>query len=182
MSIICPHCNVENEDASEFCRECGKALPSAAPTGPRVVTGSAIASTSLGQNVQEKELKKKCRQASIALFAAAVLQGITGIALYAFLKNEPNVDMQKLQILVGVVVGIGVVFAVLGFWARVNPLPASIVGLVLYVTLHAIDAVADPSALLRGWIIKVIVVVALINAIQAGITYRQLKAKMPSQD
>ena len=70
--------------------------------------------------------------------------------------------------------GIAALFYGLYFWARRNPLPAAIVGLTLFVTLHLIDAIADPTQLARGIIMKVIIVAMLVQAIQAGVKYKRL--------
>ena len=71
------------------------------------------------------------------------------------------------------------VFFALYFWARKQPLPASIVGLLVYVTMHLLDAIADPTAIARGIIMKIIIIAILVNAIQAGVKYRQLQRQSP---
>ena len=50
-----------------------------------------------------------------------------------------------------------------------------VTGLVVFVTLHLVEAVMDPTSIIRGILIKIIVIVLLVSAIQAGIKYRRLQ-------
>jgi hypothetical protein len=104
----------------------------------------------------------------------AVIQSVFGaIVVFALMPN--NVPAQTRNIVMVSVFGIAAVFFALYFWARKQPLPASIVGLVVFVTLHVLDAIADPAALMRGIVMKIIIIAILVNAIQAGVKYRQLQ-------
>jgi len=170
----CPHCGAENAEGSAFCAGCGKALPSATPTGPRVVTGEAMAATSAGRSVQEDQLRKQAKQACIALFAVAVLQVLAALLLSSVLRES---NPRAASVVLAVLLVLAAIYTGLGFWARVNPLPAAIVGLVLYVSLVVLDLVADPSSLARGWLIKLLIVIVLAKAVEAGVKYRQFKAQ-----
>jgi hypothetical protein len=59
-------------------------------------------------------------------------------------------------------VGIAAVFAGLGWWALYQPLPAVVVGLILYVTLTLAGFVANPELALRGVGVKVFIIVGLL--------------------
>ncbi|MGC3970787.1 MAG: hypothetical protein QM775_26670 [Pirellulales bacterium] len=76
----------------------------------------------------------------------------------------------------GILFGIAGAFWALALWSRKSPLPASIVGLVLYVSLHVLDAVVDPTTIAKGFIMKIFIIVLLVQAIQAGLKYRQFAA------
>lgn len=87
-----------------------------------------------------------------------------------------------------VIFGIAAIFFGLYFWARVNPLPAAIVGLVIYVTLWVLDIVLTTAAManapagsrqpgagpFNGIIIRIIIIAILVRAIQAGSQHRKL--------
>jgi len=173
-TISCPHCGTENSDAGAFCRQCGKALPSAAPSGPRVVTGEQVAATAVGQDLQRSQLRKQAGRAAGALFAVAVLHVIGGVVFYFLLKNNPQVEPGAPRILLIMNLVLAGVYAGLGFWGRVSPLPAAIVGLVLFVSVWAVSAVLDPASIVQGIIVKIIVIAVLVRAIQAGVKHKQL--------
>ena len=179
-TVNCPHCSAGNQSGSKFCESCGKALPEAAPSGPTVVNPYQAATTSAGQSVQSDELKKRSNSAFGALLAVGIMQVVFGVIMYMMLKDDPRVDPDAANILLATVIGVGVLFFGLAFWARVNPLPAAIVGLVLFVSLHLWEAVADPTSIARGIIFKVIIIVVLVKAIQAGVQHRDLRRRTAS--
>lgn len=174
----CPHCAAANQNQSAFCESCGKALPSAARSGPRLVTEAAMPSSAGGRQLVAEELKKHSKKAKGALLAVAIIQTIFGLIIFAASRaNAANGN--GIPPLVGMVVlAIGAIYFGLYAWARHNPLPAAIVGLILYVTMHTIDAIVDPTQLARGIILKIIIVVVLIQAIQAGVKYKRLAPQL----
>jgi hypothetical protein len=136
------------------------------------VGSSDVAATGVGRRLQTEELQKTARKAAGALLAVAILQAVFGGIVLAMLPDV--VPQQQKTILMVTVFGIAAVFFGLFLWARVQPFPAAIVGLVLFVTFHLLDALADPTALARGIIVKVIVIVILAQAIKAGAQHRRL--------
>jgi hypothetical protein len=167
----CVHCGETNTVGAMFCTSCGKALPVAGAT-PRIVQASEFADTHVGQSVQAEALAKQTGLASKALLAVAVIQTVLGGVLAAMMMPETGP-------VVAVVVGaIAAAFYGLYFWSRRNPLPAAVCGLVLYITLLGLDAVADPAAIARGWLIKIIIISVLAKAISAGIKHRELVRHM----
>lgn len=181
VAVSCPHCGSDNEAGAAFCGHCGKALPS--PTdnlGPRVIEGPALASTAAGRSLQSDELHKKAKSAAGALLAVAVLTTIGGVLLLVagqFLVGEPEgqADEGVIQLLAIGTLGIAALYYGLWFWARRNPLPATLVGLVTYMSIIAINAAMDPATLIQGVLIKVIIIAVLIRGVRAGIQYRELQ-------
>jgi len=170
MAQLCPHCSVENPDDAAFCGSCGKALPGFAPAGPRVVTGDENAATAAGQQLQAAELDRQRRKAFGVLLAVAIIQAAGGLIMLALASQQLEVK----AVAYVVVLGIAAIFLALSVWARSSPLPAFIVGLVVFCTIHLYDALQDPSAIIRGILMKIVVIVLLIKAIQAGIRHREL--------
>ena len=169
----CPHCGVANQTHSSFCEACGKALPSGAHSGPRVVTAS-MPTTSAGLQFVSEELKKNLKKAKGALLAVTIIQTLFGLIIFGVVKASLRPGQSFPPVLLITLFGIAVIFFGLYLWSRRNPLPAAIVGLTLFVTLHLIDAIADPAQLGRGIIMKIIIVVMLVQAIQAGVKYKRL--------
>ncbi|HEY7118619.1 MAG TPA: zinc ribbon domain-containing protein [Tepidisphaeraceae bacterium] len=188
----CPHCGAQNPWGSTFCSSCGKALPTGMPSGPRVVGAKDFATTAAGQKLQGDELRKTAKKAAGALLAVAILQTLGVGLLFVLLQNLPGARRgalpQAAQILIGAQVGVAVIFWGLWFWARVSPLPAAIVGLVLYATLVTINVVTSVSQMSQnngkpggggfggigiGWL-DIIIIAVLVRAISAGATHRKL--------
>ncbi|MBE7450653.1 MAG: hypothetical protein HS111_17660 [Kofleriaceae bacterium] len=71
-------------------------------------------------------------------------------------------------LLLGTHLGLFVVHVGLYVWARVAPLAAAVVSLVLFLTLHLANAALEPSSIYKGAIVKVLFIVVLVKAIQAG--------------
>lgn len=184
--LACPHCDVENPLGSRFCQSCGKAVPDMIQSSPKIISDEELAETKSGQNIQSMELQKATRKSVVTLWCLAILQFLSGVVFYFILKNtaDANLDAAEQERIilfaVSVVVGLGIIFAVLAIWARKSPLPASIVGFTLYVTVQLVDALADPMTLAKGWLIKAFIIIALINAIKAGVKHKKLQAVMKS--
>ena len=63
----------------------------------------------------------------------------------------------------------GVVFVLLGFFVHRAPVAMTATGLILYIADYAIGAVLDPTYLVRGIIVKIVIVVCLVKALNAAI-------------
>jgi hypothetical protein len=75
---------------------------------------------------------------------------------------------------------LGVIFIVLGFMVKSYPVPATILGLVLYLAGSAIFAYIDPMSLMQGIIFKVIVVVSLFSGVKSALGYQRSLATNPT--
>ena len=196
--INCPHCGAPNPWGAAFCESCGKALPAAAPSGPRVVGGEAIASTAAGQQLQADQLHKQARRASGALLAVAIITTIVGVIIFALASQistpggtAPG-QTQVIPVDRGAAVVMLIVAAVfwgLYVWSRSQPLPAAIVGLVIYATLIIINVISHLSAIgqegappgLGVGCIDIVIMVVLAQAISAGAQYRKLMRQQQQQ-
>jgi hypothetical protein len=61
-----------------------------------------------------------------------------------------------------------VIFIILSFFELKYPVPITVTAQELYSLLQIVFALVDPMSLARGWIIKIIVLIALVKALQAG--------------
>lgn len=68
---------------------------------------------------------------------------------------------------------LGAVFVGAGALIKKYPVPISIVSLVLYLGSTVVMGILDTDFLLKGIIIKVIIIVALVKAVQAAIAYQK---------
>jgi len=194
MVAACPHCGDENSAGAQFCGSCGKAMPIQSSGGPRVVKGAAFATTTAGQKLQSDELAKTAKKASGALLAVAIIQTVIVAALLGLANVNHRLDVMLRNPAVLGLGGCAFVFWVLFFWARKQPLPAAIVGLVLYLTLVAINVVTSVSQMSAdggrgtrggfggigiGWL-DIVIIAVLAKAITAGSQYRKLMQTNPN--
>ncbi len=68
---------------------------------------------------------------------------------------------------------LGVAFIVLGFMVKSFPVPATILGLILYLAGAAIFAYIDPTTLAQGLFFKIIVIVSLFASVKAALGYQR---------
>ena len=187
--LRCPHCGVNNAGSPSFCSRCGKALPSLVPSRPRVVSGltgmsgSELPTSSAGREMLSGHLNKLTKQASWALLAVAIVETIfepaSVLAKQAEIQRETGRYFHVNPAVWLIVVLIAGAFWGLWAWSRKSPLPAAIVGLALYGTLIVITAVLNPATIGQGWIIKGIVIGALVQGIVAGVKARKLSEPQP---
>ncbi|HPF37357.1 MAG TPA: zinc ribbon domain-containing protein [Phycisphaerae bacterium] len=181
MTSQCPHCSSDNAEGATYCRSCGKALPNPASSGPRIVEYSDVATTAAGSAAQVAELQKQIKKASGALLAVAILQWVVGGLLAVVgtkLLADRGVDTSAMNVVYVTVFGVGALFFGLYLWSRRSPFPAAVVGLVVFVSLHLLEALADPASIYRGVIVKVIIIAILIGAVKAGVRHRELKRQL----
>jgi hypothetical protein len=190
-TITCPHCGAVSA-AGAFCESCGKAVPSTFATSPRIVSGDALPYSAAGQKLVGDELRKHTNRAAYTLLAVGILQVTCGPIVAVTLANAPGVGLEGM---VGVLLVaqfvVAAVFFGLYFWARTAPLPASIVGLAIYVTLVLINMATSLSSLSEGGprrgfggcgigLLDIIIIVLLAQGIQAGLKHKRLMETPPS--
>ncbi len=82
-----------------------------------------------------------------------------------------QVERERIQGYV-VPIGLGAVFLGLYFWARRAAVPAMVTALLLFVTVHAVAAVVDPSTLPRGIVLKALFIAGLVGGLKAALAQR----------
>jgi peptidoglycan/LPS O-acetylase OafA/YrhL len=182
-SVPCPHCGAANVAAARFCESCGKALPSAVATGPRVFTGDAMPTSAAGQDLLANELAKQTKRAATTLLVIAILALIGGVIFFVLAANAPPNPAIDPKLYAVTFVIVGVIFGGLYFWARTSPLPATIVGLVIYLTFLGISVVtfltsAQEVEGVRGspvGCIDIIIIILLVQGVQAGLKAKRLR-------
>ncbi|HJS07735.1 MAG TPA: hypothetical protein VJ809_08740 [Pirellulales bacterium] len=77
------------------------------------------------------------------------------------------------RVLCIVLIGLGVVYIVMGMLVKQYPVPLTITGLALYIGSALVFAVIDPMTLFQGIIIKIFIVIGLVKAVQAALAYEK---------
>lgn len=191
-SIVCSQCGVSISQGEKFCGKCGK------PAGENVSSGPVLGE--VASKYQKQIHTKKIRSGRGGLLAVSILQIIGALGVYfiysgqisnyqedgyteykladgkTIFERELLEKLEQERVLVVVIVLVaGVIFFGLWLWAKKNPLPATITGLVIFVTLCLADAIVDPTYLLGGILLKIIVIVVLISGVQSALAYRKLQ-------
>jgi hypothetical protein len=98
---------------------------------------------------------------------------VSGLFMLVILGDQ--LTPQGRNLLLGTHAGLFVLHLGLYAWARIAPLAAAVVALILFLTLHIANGVLEPSSIYKGILIKVLFVVVLVKAIQAGYEIHRLR-------
>ncbi|HVU87884.1 MAG TPA: hypothetical protein VHD36_11225 [Pirellulales bacterium] len=146
---------------------------------------------SLAQAVRDKSLRQARNMliiigvitVAVNLFAAIEIRDRIQKEAAGLQAKGQLIDHDKLEALIragqvslGAFVVLGIIFLLLGLTVRTYPVPITITAFVLYVAANVIVAISDPSVLASGFIFKIIVVAALVKAIQAALAYQREEA------
>jgi hypothetical protein len=185
-SAVCPHCAATNDRPAEFCSACGLALPSALPTGPRILTAKGTAQTAAGQKLQSSELLNTARQAARSLLSIGVIN-LAFAAINIFIVYNaaggrlPRLSPYFMAIIASMFIA-GSLYIAMYFWARFSPLAATIVGLIVYLAKWAVDLTIQFKLLPPGQsantnysFFRLLMVFYLVRGIAAGWRHRKLE-------
>jgi hypothetical protein len=158
------------------------------PNEPSARRGEGTDLPRLGSLAQEAR-NKHLKQARTTLLVVGILIIIAHIAMYFIEMNQLPAEIQKvnpgatpaqikqmealaqpiLLLIYGGVIAVGGAFILLSFFVLKYPVPITATALALFIGLQVVAALIDPKNLASGWLIKIIVIVALVKALQAGI-------------
>jgi len=183
MTTACPHCAAPTDSTASFCTSCGKAVPTQNPSGPRILGDHEIASSAAGTTLMIDELAKTTKKAFGALLAVGILQAL--FATFITVMTARSAGTAPALITAVILGGISVLFLSLAVWARKSPLPAAIVGLVVYATLLIIDGIigvlsGHPEVIIQGALVKLVIITCLAQAVSSGVKHRALIRKQAS--
>jgi UDP-N-acetylmuramyl pentapeptide phosphotransferase/UDP-N-acetylglucosamine-1-phosphate transferase len=112
---------------------------------------------------------KHIRNARNMLFIVAGVQLVAG-----FFSVKDQEEPGK-TISIAIVVGVALIFAGLAFWTKKKPFAALLTALILYGSLLILDAIFEPSSIIKGIILKVAIIVSLISGIRNAKEAEDLK-------
>lgn len=188
-------------DASErFCTTCGVGL---AITGASVVAQDPLptatsfaASAKLGTArkwllaisiitlvsglifyaIQKSEVDKQVREAEVATAGMDPAERDQVMLREVGMTFQEAIDHDRgmVTLLLVTNLGLAVIYLGLWFWAKRQPFTASVVALLLFLTVIIISAVIDPKTLAQGILVKILFIAALAKAISAGSAERRL--------
>lgn len=95
------------------------------------------------------------------------------------LREHDESAVRAMQLAAGGFIALGVVYIVAASLIKTYPVPATVTSLVLFISANVLLAVFDPSTIVSGIILKIIVFVVLVKAVQAAIAYQKEKQSQP---
>lgn len=184
----CLRCQGEVEAADHFCKACGKALPSAEELvkradvrrGTSAIGYLSIAFaiygliTYLGRRVDADRALAK-----IASYDASepLSEPIPGVAATTVGELRTQIEWEAAGGLIVSLV-LSSIMVALWIWGKRKPSAAIIVASCTYAALLVTNAALDPSSLLQGWIVKLIVTLTLFRGLKAAIALRGTTASV----
>jgi hypothetical protein len=105
-----------------------------------------------------KPYEKSLKTARIWLYVIAGLQVIMGIYEY----NTVAPDLALLVLLIDA--GIGIIFFGLALWSYKKPAASFLTALIIYVLIHIGLGILEPENLIKGVLLKIFIVIALVKA------------------
>lgn len=165
-------------------------MPVNLPAGSSIRPIQTGAYTWAGRTLQAKEFFRQARYNCLVLLILAILQGLGGGCILAGAMALPNVGQQLVSPVASAVSTfvLSAVFVGLYLWSRRSPLPAALVGLVIYSTVAALNllvflAAGMVCALPFAAVIIALIIWLLVRAMRAAARYnrltKQLKARPP---
>ncbi len=122
-----------------------------------------------GSEFSLKGYDKSIKNARLALFAVAAMQVLFGIIIGV----SQGGDGALYTIVISIIVA--AIFIALGLWSKSKPYTAIVTGLIVFVSLHLIEAIFDPSTIKNGIIMKIVVIVYLVKSINDAREAQEMK-------
>lgn len=160
---ICQCCKYEVGENDSFCNNCGFPLH-----GTDEEKGKFIGQY-LTQKNAKVEIESQVKSARTTLFVVAGLTVLGGL-----LSTATNNEGDGGIILIASIV-IAAIFCGLAFWSNKNPFGALLTGLIMYISLILLSVIEDPMELVRGIIVKVIIISYMIKGVVGASKARGMK-------
>ena len=204
-SAKCPKCSAEVAAGEKFCAACGASVvagverPMEVP--PEVIGLGYERDARIGRArkwllaisiitlisgfifyaIGKDEVEKQIRQAE------QQIAGIDPETRDQLMKEQVGMtweeakahDRGQVNLLLFINIGLSVVYFGLFFWAKRNALGATVVALLLFITVIVVNGVFDPKTIAQGFLVKIFFIAALAKAISAAQEERKIQAQMP---
>lgn len=122
------------------------------------------------------------------LAAYAGIHQLSSVRDHGALENDPEFQSRYFQLMLAVVV-VGfelpaAIFFGLYFWAKKSPLPATIAGLITYLTFMIASIAMNPQLALSivGWFIRIAIIGALAKGIQSAAYEKRMREKQRKRE
>lgn len=151
----CGHCQAELTEGTKFCEKCGKEVGG------------------IDEDVIALKLVPKLKKARGWILGIGILYAVSALLMVA-ISGVPW-SIPEVKILLATNFALFAIHIGLWFWAKTAPFAAAVVALALFLTVHLVNAIIEPASLVRGILIKILFLIALAQAISAGLEVRRLR-------
>lgn len=180
----CPHCAAMVQADHRFCDACGKALPTpeelllqrdVAQANSAVGAVSALFVLAGGLMYLAQRVEAEKALANIASYAAdaPLAEPIPGVA-NTIGELRTQIEFETWSVLGGNILLAAVMFG-LWRWGKVRPSAAITVAFCTYIVVLVVNAALDPKTIAQGWIVKLLVIFALVRGLKAALALRSLR-------
>jgi uncharacterized membrane protein len=136
-----------------------KIMPARQRTPEEIERAKQVARELMAQN-EMKDQQRKVKNARITLIVLACLQAAVGL----WEGFGPTESMLAL----GIDFAVGAIFLGLYFMSKTQPLPAFIAAMIVYAGIHILLIALDPSMMIRGLFLKIVIIILLANGIRSA--------------
>lgn len=154
----CPSCTKKINPKALKCPFCKTLLVSEEVYNKRISKNK--------ENAKKAKQRDYVKQGRNILF---IIGGLNALGIILYLVQEDQLS----AIIQGVVASI---FLLLGFLSIKNPYAAILTGIIVYALLITLSAVADPGSIIKGLLLKGIIIYYLIKGLKAAKSHRAIKA------
>lgn len=109
------------------------------------------------------------------ILAICIMQFLGGLVMYGIGISASGTDRTGPTAVLITTMSLAVIFFGLWLWGRKSPFPALLTALIVFVSFHLLDAVLDPMALLRGIIVKIVILAGLGSALKNAYVAKRRK-------
>lgn len=107
------------------------------------------------------------------ILALAIMQTLGSFVLFGMQNSVEGGETPVLSL--AIMLGLAAIFFGLWIWGKTAPFAALLTALIVFVSFHLLDAVIDPTSLLRGILVKIIVLVGLSSALKKAYVAKREK-------
>ena len=161
--IECSNCKNNTNANDKFCNNCGYPI-----NGTAEEINAFIANVNV-QKIDLEVAEKKINQARNYVFVIAAFTFLSSAVSY-FISNDTITALINL-VLTGIYVG-------LAFWTKKKAFAAILVALILYLTIHTVNAFIDPLTIVKGIFIKIIIIGLLIKGIRGSLEAEKINQRI----
>ena len=162
--LHCQACSADIKEEDFFCQHCG--FPIKAPAEER----DAFINNRNYHAFELAEMQKKIRNASTSIFVIGGFVGVVSLVL--FFTSSDNKEGLVLTLVNFVV---ACIFLGLGFWCKKQPVAAIISALSLYIILWIVAIINNPTSIISGIIIKIVIIGYLIKGLNSAFEAQKIK-------
>jgi uncharacterized membrane protein len=191
----CPKCNAAVNPGETYCGSCGYSLKSQPGDFRKIAEKIELKQA-------KQSYQGKIRSGRRTIMSCAVLFTLGTVAIYFLLtsqidkqrkevaaaKGNSRFDQEKVAaaekeldaaqgrtVFVTAAHGVlALAYYALWWWAKTRPLPATLSALILFIAVQMLNIALDPESLAKGILIKILILAALISAVNAAQKYQKM--------